>query len=50
LAALIQKLIIEKRSPEQALDAAVKIGSIVAAKPGANPQISTGDLNNLISK
>ena len=50
LAALIQELIIEKRSPEQALDAAVKIGSIVAAKAGANPEISTWDLNNLISK
>ncbi len=50
LAALIQELIIEKRGPDQALDTAVQIGSIVAAKAGANPEISAMDLDNLIAK
>lgn len=43
LAALIQALIISVNSPEKALDYAVQIGSIVAAKAGANPEIMPSD-------
>ncbi len=50
LAALIHELIVEKRPPEHALAAAVQMGSAVAAKAGANPEISAMDLDNLIAK
>ena len=43
LAALINGLIIDQQPPEQALDYAVTIGSIVAGSAGANPEISMGD-------
>ncbi len=43
LAALIYGLIIDKQPPEKALDFAVRIGSIVAGRAGANPEISAGD-------
>jgi fructokinase len=43
LAALIIGLIIDQQPPEQALDYAVTIGSIVAGSAGANPEISMGD-------
>lgn len=43
LAALIFALMISGKSPEMSLDYAVSIGSIVAARAGANPDISTSD-------
>lgn len=43
LAALIHQLIIGAQSPQQALTFAVQIGSIVAAKSGANPEITPAD-------
>lgn len=50
LGALIYELILNEKPPDQALDAAARIGSIVAAKAGANPEISAHDQAVLIPK
>ena len=50
LAALVHGLIIGNKPPEEALDYAVRIGSIVAARAGANPEISASDHAILKSK
>ena len=50
LAALIHALIIAEQPAEQALNFAVQTGSIVAAKSGANPEISALDYAELSSK
>ena len=44
LASLIYKLIIQKTSPEDALDYACKIGALVASKSGANAVIQPEEL------
>ncbi len=49
LAALIHALILTEQPPEQALDFAAQTGSIVAAKSGANPEITALDRANLTS-
>jgi len=50
LATLIQSLIIEKNEPKAALARAVEIGSIVAAKAGANGLISPSDWSLLLER
>jgi len=48
LAALISKLLLGS-NPEQALDFACAVGALVASKKGANPDINTVEISNIIS-
>lgn len=44
LATLITELLLQEKSPEEALKNAAAIGAIVASKKGANPEISISDI------
>ena len=48
LASLITKLL-EKESPQKALDFACAVGALVAGSEGANPAIKVEDVNKFIS-
>lgn len=50
LASLITKLLIEKNNPQYAIDFACAVGSLVASKKGANSEISSDEIAQLIGK
>jgi len=49
LAALITSLLTDK-APQNAIDFACAVGALVAEAPGANPEISTSRIENLLGK
>ncbi|MBM7420256.1 MULTISPECIES: carbohydrate kinase family protein [Chryseobacterium] len=49
LAALIAKLMSDK-APQNALDFASAVGAIVASRSGANPEITTAEIDNYLKK
>lgn len=49
LATLIDCLL-NKKNPQKAIDNACAVGALVAQNHGANPKISTKQINNLITR
>ncbi|MBT8305068.1 MAG: carbohydrate kinase [Bacteroidia bacterium] len=50
LAGLIGQLIINKKSPQDSLDFACAIGSLVASKKGANSKVSSEEIKNILNE
>jgi len=49
LASLITKLLLEKKNPQESIDFACAVGSLVASKKGGNSQISLEELSGLLN-